>query len=213
MGRAARNAPSSLQPDDGVSPMPQPKDDLSQSLVALEQHRTLVAVVELSLATWLVGGIIPGVEREPLKKLVPDAESLLTVSCCIGGVMRPLRPVTRSHVWSLPSKLAATASRQHAGFASEGSKRTSFIQRASRCHASSDHSRCDLHTRAVTYTRPLSEGFRHFVTSCLPRLLPAGVRAGRAHPLEKRRLFTAHVVSGRSFAPVLNGEVVPKADV
>ena len=90
--------------------MPQPKDDLSRSLVALEQHKTLVAVVELSLATWLVGGIIPGVEREPLKKLVPDAESLLTVSCCIGGVMRPLRPVTRSHVWSLPSKLAATAS-------------------------------------------------------------------------------------------------------
>lgn len=57
--------------------MPQPKDDLSRSLVALEQHRTLIAVVELSLTTWLVGGIIPGIERDPLKKLVPDEEGLL----------------------------------------------------------------------------------------------------------------------------------------
>ena len=33
--------------------MPQPKDDLSRSLVALEQDKTLIAVVELSLTTWL----------------------------------------------------------------------------------------------------------------------------------------------------------------
>src|ERR1700716_3353277 len=34
---------------------------------------------------------------------------------------------------------------------------------------------------------------------CLPRLLPAGAIAGWAlHPLEKRRLVTAHVVSGHS---------------
>ena len=57
--------------------MPQPKDDLSRSLVALDQHRTLIAVVELSSATWLVGGIVPGIEREPLKKLVPDEKGLL----------------------------------------------------------------------------------------------------------------------------------------
>ena len=57
--------------------MLQPKDDLSRSLVALEQHRTLIAVVELSLTTWLVGGIVPGIERDPLKKLVPDEEGLL----------------------------------------------------------------------------------------------------------------------------------------
>jgi transposase len=70
-------APSSLQPDDGVRPMSQPKDDLSRSLVALDQCGTLIAVVELSLATWLVGGMIPGIERDPLKKLVPDEEGLL----------------------------------------------------------------------------------------------------------------------------------------
>ena len=57
--------------------MPQPKDDLSRSLVALEQHRTIIAVVELSSATWMVGGLVPGIERDPLKKLVPDADALL----------------------------------------------------------------------------------------------------------------------------------------
>ena len=57
--------------------MPQPKDDLSRSLVALDQHKTLIAVVELSSSTWLVGGMVPGIEREPLKKLVPDEEALL----------------------------------------------------------------------------------------------------------------------------------------
>ena len=57
--------------------MPQPKDDLSRSLIAFEQQRTLIAVVELSLATWLVGGIIPGLGRDPLKKLAADEEALL----------------------------------------------------------------------------------------------------------------------------------------
>jgi transposase len=76
MGRAAREmAPSSLQPME--CPMPRPQDDLSRSLVALDQHTTLIAAIELSLASWLVGGIVPGLSREPLKKLVPDQEALL----------------------------------------------------------------------------------------------------------------------------------------
>jgi hypothetical protein len=29
----------------------------------------LIAVVEMSLSSWLVAGIVPGVERQPLKKL------------------------------------------------------------------------------------------------------------------------------------------------
>jgi transposase len=57
--------------------MPQPKDDLSKCLVPLDQHRTLIGVIELSLASWLVGGIVPGIDRDPLKKLVPDQEVLL----------------------------------------------------------------------------------------------------------------------------------------
>jgi transposase len=57
--------------------MPQPKDDLSRSLVALDQNNTLIALLELSSSTWLVGGMIPGIERDALKKLVPDEEALL----------------------------------------------------------------------------------------------------------------------------------------
>ena len=76
MGRAAREmAPSSLQPME--CRMPRPQDDLSRSLVALDQQTTLIAAIELSLASWLVGGIVPGLSREPLKKLVPDQEALL----------------------------------------------------------------------------------------------------------------------------------------
>ena len=38
---------------------------------------TLIAVIELSQKTWLVAGIIPGVERHPLKKLPADENELL----------------------------------------------------------------------------------------------------------------------------------------
>src|SRR6516162_8075287 len=40
-------------------PMPQP-NDLSRSLVALDQNSTIIAVVEMSQSSWLVGGILPG---------------------------------------------------------------------------------------------------------------------------------------------------------
>jgi len=38
---------------------------------------TLIAVVEISLSGWVVAGIVPGVERQPLKKLKTDANTLL----------------------------------------------------------------------------------------------------------------------------------------
>lgn len=52
------------------------KDDLSRSLVAFDQHSTLVAVVELSLKTWLVAGLVPGLARQPLKKQSADPDAL-----------------------------------------------------------------------------------------------------------------------------------------
>ena len=52
-------------------------DDLSRCLAPLEQGDTLIAVVEMSLSSWLVGGLAPGVDRKPLKKLEPDAPALL----------------------------------------------------------------------------------------------------------------------------------------
>ena len=44
-------------------------DDLSRSLAAFDQNTSLVVVVELSKASWLVAGMVPGVDRQPLKKL------------------------------------------------------------------------------------------------------------------------------------------------
>lgn len=52
-------------------------NDLSRSLSPFDQESALVVVVELSLNGWLVAGLVPGVDRRPLKKLEPDAGSLL----------------------------------------------------------------------------------------------------------------------------------------
>ena len=52
-------------------------NDLSRSLTAFDPISTLVVVVEMSKASWLVSGVVPGVERQPLKKLEPDATALL----------------------------------------------------------------------------------------------------------------------------------------
>jgi transposase len=53
------------------------RDDLSRSLVAFDQASTLVAVVELSLRSWLAAGLVPNLTRQPLKKLRSDPEALL----------------------------------------------------------------------------------------------------------------------------------------
>jgi transposase len=47
-------------------------NDLSKSLTVLKQDSTLIAVIEMSLSSWLVAGVVPGVERQPLKKLAID---------------------------------------------------------------------------------------------------------------------------------------------
>jgi transposase len=63
-------------------PMRKPKqrkslNDLSQSLTALDANHTLVAVIEMGQKSWLVAGIVPGVERQPLKKLAVDESALM----------------------------------------------------------------------------------------------------------------------------------------
>jgi transposase len=52
-------------------------NDLSRSLNPLEPDGTLIAVIEMSQSSWLVAGIVPGVERQPLKKLKVDEGALL----------------------------------------------------------------------------------------------------------------------------------------
>jgi transposase len=54
-----------------------PLNDLSRSLTPFDPNQTLIAVIELSKESWLVAGIVPGVERQPLKKLEPDENELL----------------------------------------------------------------------------------------------------------------------------------------
>ena len=51
--------------------------DASKSLANLKQDRTLIVVIEMSQSKWLVAAVAPGLKRQPLKKLDPDAEALL----------------------------------------------------------------------------------------------------------------------------------------
>jgi transposase len=52
-------------------------NDLSRSLTSLEQDKTIITVIEMSQSSWLVAGIVPGLERHPLKKLEPSEEELV----------------------------------------------------------------------------------------------------------------------------------------
>ena len=54
-----------------------PLNDLSRSLTPFDPNHTLIVVIELSKMSWLIAGIIPGVERQPLKKLPTDENELL----------------------------------------------------------------------------------------------------------------------------------------
>ena len=56
--------------------MPQ-HNDLSRSLLTLDQGSTLIAVIEMSQSSWLVAAIVPGIARHPLKKINADETILL----------------------------------------------------------------------------------------------------------------------------------------
>ena len=48
----------------------------TRSLVALDQNSSIIAVIEMSQSSWLVAGMLPGIERQPRKKLEPSPERL-----------------------------------------------------------------------------------------------------------------------------------------
>ncbi len=52
-------------------------DDLSRCLATFDQNSTLTVVIEMSAASWLVAAMIPGVDRQTVKKLEPDPDALL----------------------------------------------------------------------------------------------------------------------------------------
>src|SRR5438874_5773761 len=60
-------------------PRPAPGQALSRSLVALDQDSTIITVVEMSQSSWHVAGMLPGIERQPCKKLEPSPERLLAL--------------------------------------------------------------------------------------------------------------------------------------
>src|SRR6202030_1027727 len=84
MGQAARKwhhrrCSQLMECPDAPAERPRPSlgQALSRSLVALDQDSTIIAVVEMSQSSWLVAGVLPGIERQPRKKLEPSAERLL----------------------------------------------------------------------------------------------------------------------------------------
>jgi hypothetical protein len=93
--------------EDGGCPVVQ-VNDLSRSLAAFDPISTLVVVVEMSKASWLVTSMVPGIERQPLKKLEPDATVLLRlIERWRNEAVRAGRPIERI---ALALKLVATVS-------------------------------------------------------------------------------------------------------
>src|SRR5215813_8027699 len=109
-------------------------NNLSRSLIALEPASTLIAVIEMSLSSWLVAGIVPGIERQPLKKLAVDESALR--GCCIDGGRKRRKQDAGSNALSLPSRPAVTGSGWHAGSRRAALRPTSFTPRVWRCRAS-----------------------------------------------------------------------------
>jgi len=61
--------------------MPQP-NDLSRSLVALDQDSTIIAVVELRQSSWLVGGVLPALSVNRVRSWSLAQNDCL--ACCEG---------------------------------------------------------------------------------------------------------------------------------
>jgi hypothetical protein len=71
--------PSAAETRGSCPPMSYRNDQSKKSSTAFDPASTLVAVVELSSNSWLVAGIVPGIDRHPLKKLAADENGLLAL--------------------------------------------------------------------------------------------------------------------------------------
>jgi len=74
--------------------MQKPHDDSKACLTAFVQDSTLTAVIEMRLGSWLVAGMIPGINRQPRKKIGPNPELLLQL--LYAGGTKPSRPGRKS---------------------------------------------------------------------------------------------------------------------
>src|SRR5437763_17185163 len=77
MATSSLHEPMECRDAPAERPRLSPGQALSRSLVALDQNTTIIAVVELSQSGWLIGGIVPGIERQPHKELEPNPARLL----------------------------------------------------------------------------------------------------------------------------------------
>ena len=103
-------------------------NDLSRSLTPLDPDSTLIAVIEMSLSSWLVAGIVPGVERQPLKKLAVGESVLLKLLHRWRGEAEKAGYMIKRI--AVVSRLAVTASGWRAGSGLATSRSMSFIHRA-----------------------------------------------------------------------------------
>src|SRR5437764_2537877 len=132
-GAAEVVAPSSSIRTDGGCTVLQ-VNDLSRSLAAFDPISTLVVVVEMSKTSWLVSGVVPGVERQPLKKLEPDATALLRlIERWRIEAVRAGRPIRRI---ALAYKAGRDGFWQARWLIARGIEARSSIRRALRCPAS-----------------------------------------------------------------------------
>ena len=80
MGQAVKAwHPSAAEARGSWPAMSYRNDQSKKSSTALDQASTLLAVVELSRNSWLVAGVVPGINRHPLKKLAADENELLAL--------------------------------------------------------------------------------------------------------------------------------------
>jgi transposase len=88
--------------------------DASRSLTTLEQDSTIVAVIEMSQSKWLVAAVVPGLQRQPLKKLDADEEAVLKLlhrwRSEAGQAGRPIKRGVEAYIIH-PSSVAV--SREH----------------------------------------------------------------------------------------------------
>src|SRR4051794_21237837 len=77
-GRRRGERPQAVERTRWMRVMPE-VDDLSRSLATFDQDSTLLVAAEMSQSSWLVAGMVPGVTRNPLKKLAPDSAALVSL--------------------------------------------------------------------------------------------------------------------------------------
>src|SRR3954466_13117674 len=180
-GEALSRVESALEPL-----MPQ-HNDLSRSLLALDQASTLIAVIEMSQSSWLVAAVVPGIARHPLKKISPD-EARCLADCTAG---KTKRPKLGARLRASPSLMrpVATASGWRAGCGRAALRPMSFMQPAFPSRANTGEPKRTGSTPSCSSAR--------FSAGCAASPTTAAWRPSRPWT---RRMPSARAASGRPWS-------------